>query len=697
MKNHISSNASLLDILSTIQWHFCLLGLLFLFGCETYQHENLKVGQSETVAVEVMEKYMDAEVVMERLEGKGTEVELDSLLQLVELMKNFNEESALTYAQEANRISVESGQEISRGISVYYTTLLKSRQQIFGEGLEEMIVDAKMGIRLFEKNNRKDWLININNLLGIIYYQQSKNDSAFVYLNKALLLLKDIKLSEKKKLNLEGDIYLDLGNLYSTIDTTKAITFYNQSRLAYDSTQNVVGTNRLKVTLGYFYLYDLGSFEKAEMMFQESLDYALAYKDSKVLIECYEGLAYLRIEQFGDTNDEKYLLDALNYLRKQLKNQKENFYYTYQSIGHIFHQQNNNNSTRIASTSYNNIQHSYLDSAIINYKKAVFYAQEEGAIETMKSIGNNIAELCALRKEKFNVDCSSLLDKPHSVFLNENYKGILTSITKNLEVANKKIRTYEKREQAVIYQQRIFRNWLVTGLGLAFSALTFLLVLQRLQQKRLLAKMEALRAQINPHFISNSLNAIESLVNLNKRKEASKYLVHFSRLSRRILNGSREAFVSLTEELETLEHFLALEQLRFRDKLHFDIELQEGLNPKLIQVPAMIMQPYVENAIWHGIKPKDEPGLLKIIIEKNKKHLVCIIEDNGIGRAKAKALKENSVLKHKSQGMQISKERLEALGKMKGAKNQIIDLTDKVGNAIGTRVILRFPLKYKKK
>ena len=696
MENHISSRSLALVSLSNFQWSLLLLGLVCLFGCETYQHENLKVGQSEMVAVEVMESYVDTKVVMERLKGQGIKIQLDSLLKLAEMTKNFNGELALTYAQEANRIAVESGQEISQGISVYYTTLLNSRQQIFGEGLEEMIVDAKMGIRLFEKNDRKDWLININNLLGIIYYQQSKNDSAFVYLNKALLLLEDIKLSKKKKLNLKGDIYLDLGNVYSTIDTTKAITFYNQSRLAYDSTQNVVGSNRLKVTLGYFYLYDLGSIEKAEMMFQQSLDYALVYKDNKVQIECYEGLIYLRIQQFKDTKDEKHLLDALNYLRKQLKNQKENFYYTYQLIGYIFQEQNDNYSPSLANPTNNNEQISYLDSAIINYKKAVFFAQEESQIQTMKTIGNDIAELCALRKEKFNIDCDSLLGNPHFVFLNENYNGIVTNITKNLEVANNKIRTYEKREQAVIHQQRIYRNWVITGSSLAFSVLIFLLILQKLQQKRLLAKMEALRAQINPHFISNSLNAIESLVNLNKRKEASKYLVHFSRLSRRILNGSREAFVSLTEELETLEHFLALEQLRFRDKLHFDIAVQEGLNPKIIQVPAMIMQPYVENAIWHGIKPKEEPGLLKIIIEKDKKKLVCIIEDNGIGRVKAKELKENSVLKHKSQGMQISKERLEALGKMKGAKIQMIDLTDKAGKAIGTRVILRFPLKYKK-
>ena len=142
------------------------------------------------------------------------------------------------------------------------------------------------------------------------------------------------------------------------------------------------------------------------------------------------------------------------------------------------------------------------------------------------------------------------------------------------------------------------------------------IILQIQQQKRLQARMETLRAQINPHFMSNSLNAIESLVNQDQKQAASKYLIHFSRLTRRLLNSSRNPQTSLKEELKTLEHFLALEQLRFRDKLQYDIMVASGLNPENIEVPAMILQPYVENAIWHGLMHKEGTGNILIELKK---------------------------------------------------------------------------------
>jgi len=647
------------------------------------------------VDVEVLEKYVDTEAVLERLKGQNFKTQLDSLLQLAELMKNFDETAALTYAQKANLTAKGVGQKVSEAISIYYLTLLRERQQIFGEGLEEAIVDAKMCRRSFQKENRMDWLININNLIGIIYYRQSENDSALVYFHHTLQLLDKSKLPINEILNLRGDVYLDIANLYSTIDTAKANFYYDQSYLLYDSIKNQLALNRLKENMGSYYLYDIGSYEKAEKMFQQSLDYAQASNNTDLLRDSYLGLAYLNTELFMQTNDTQHFKKALNYLGEQLNHQQENLYFTFELIGNLYQDKLNISFRKTKAKVNINERYNDLDSAIINYKKSIFYAQEEGVINGMNKAGKNLFSLCNWRKEVLKVGCDSLLEASSLEFLDINYGGIVTTIENNLKLANEKIRKYEKNEQEAIHKQRISRNWIITGIGLISSAFIFLLLLQRLQQKRLVAKMEALRAQINPHFIANSLNAIESLVNLNKRKEASKYLVHFSRLSRRILNGSREAFISLAEELETLEHFLALEQLRFRDKLDYRIELSEQVNTKLIEVPAMIMQPYVENAIWHGIKPKTDTGFLKISIEKNIKHLICVIEDNGIGRAKSKALKENSVLKHKSQGMRISEERLEALGKMKGAKIKIIDLTDNKGMAIGTKVILRFPLKYK--
>ncbi|MEL7531685.1 MAG: histidine kinase, partial [Bacteroidota bacterium] len=188
------------------------------------------------------------------------------------------------------------------------------------------------------------------------------------------------------------------------------------------------------------------------------------------------------------------------------------------------------------------------------------------------------------------------------------------------------------------------------------------------------------------------------LVNQDKKEAAAKYLIHFSRFSRKILNSSRSGFTSLANELETIEHFLALEQLRFRDKLHYHVFADESLDADQIEVPAMVIQPYVENAVLHGLKPKKQAGTLYIHVESQGKDLRIVIEDDGIGRQKSRELQSASVLQknRKSQGMQITAERIKSMGKVKGKHVEIIDLYDEDHRAEGTKVVLRMPLKQRK-
>ena len=148
--------------------------------------------------------------------------------------------------------------------------------------------------------------------------------------------------------------------------------------------------------------------------------------------------------------------------------------------------------------------------------------------------------------------------------------------------------------------------------------------------------MQALRAQMNPHFISNSLNAIEELIHDKQAQKAADYLIEFSRLCRMVLNHSRYEEITLQEEIESLKYILSLEQLRLPDKLKYAIEVDPELESSHIRIPAMLIQPYVENAIWHGIYPKEGIGQVKVIIrKKSAQQLECIIEDDGVGRAKS--------------------------------------------------------------
>lgn len=274
-------------------------------------------------------------------------------------------------------------------------------------------------------------------------------------------------------------------------------------------------------------------------------------------------------------------------------------------------------------------------------------------------------------------------------FLDDNYQGVVDTITNHLNSANQQRFDFELAQEKADRRRHMRNIWFISS-----SVLLFIIVIafgfgQYLKRKRAQAQMEALRAQINPHFISNSLNAIESLVNLDQREAAAKYLIHFSRLSRRILNGSRSSTSSLAEELETMRHYLTLEQLRFRDKLQYEIEVSPDLDADQLEMPAMILQPFIENAILHGIKPKSEPGRLLIKVFRRDKYLICVIEDDGIGREQAQRLKTQTALpgKHKSLGMKITRERLEGAG----GRMEIEDLKSDTGEAVGTRVTLRVP------
>ncbi|MCB0639287.1 MAG: histidine kinase, partial [Lewinella sp.] len=308
-------------------------------------------------------------------------------------------------------------------------------------------------------------------------------------------------------------------------------------------------------------------------------------------------------------------------------------------------------------------------------------------------LAQSISALCDWLGAETSRSCADIFGASVSDYLHTQYSGVVDTITAELASANAEVLDFELQQQEAVSQRRIRNTGLLGGFALVVAALVFVVLYQRQKQRRLEARLAALRAQINPHFFSNSLNAIESLVNLDQREAASKYLVHFSRLTRRVLNSSLSPNTSLAGELDTARHFLKLEQLRFKDKLQYEIEVAPEVEAERVEVPSLILQPYLENAIWHGIKPKAEPGLLRLHIEREGKELVCTIEDDGIGRARARAQQAESVLGHKSVGMDITHERLVRSG---GGRVQVIDLHNERGEAAGTRVVVRLPYKYQR-
>ncbi|MDX1477843.1 MAG: histidine kinase [Saprospiraceae bacterium] len=214
--------------------------------------------------------------------------------------------------------------------------------------------------------------------------------------------------------------------------------------------------------------------------------------------------------------------------------------------------------------------------------------------------------------------------------------------------------------------------------------------------KRLMeVELSALRAQMNPHFMFNSLNSIKYYILKNQNEEANRYLTKFSQLMRSVLKASKSKLILLAEELHALRLYVELESLRFTENgFAFHIEIGSNVDPESMYLPPLLVQPYVENAIWHGLLHKDGPGTLWVRINKNGKALFIEIEDDGIGREAAKQRKSKSATKNKSYGMQITSSRIALVKETFGieSKVDVIDLLDASGHPAGTRVILEIPL-----
>lgn len=218
---------------------------------------------------------------------------------------------------------------------------------------------------------------------------------------------------------------------------------------------------------------------------------------------------------------------------------------------------------------------------------------------------------------------------------------------------------------------------------------------------RQLSDMEltAFRAQMNPHFLFNVLNSIKLYVIQNDARTASRFLTKFARLIRLILNNSKSSVISLTEELNALKLYIEMENFRFNGKFDYQINVSKRVKTDNIKIPPLILQPYVENAIWHGLMHKEEDrGKLLVNIKptKDETGLYFIIEDNGIGRKKAREIKTRTAAKHKSVGMQITKNRIEIANQLFDTNTtvKVEDLKDKLtGKATGTRVTVQLPLK----
>ena len=228
---------------------------------------------------------------------------------------------------------------------------------------------------------------------------------------------------------------------------------------------------------------------------------------------------------------------------------------------------------------------------------------------------------------------------------------------------------------------------------------------KRLQQRNFeknklkmqLANMEqqALQAQMNPHFIFNCLNAIQQLILAQETIKANNYLLHFSKLIRSTLDNSDKRFITLATEINYLQHYLILEELRFSSSFDYEVNIAKGINTNSIYIPAMLLQPFIENSLRHGIRQlENKKGIIRIAFEQLDNYLICEIIDNGIGRAAAEKLKSSMHIEYQSKGMSLTAKRVALLNTNTEHKItiEIIDSVDENNIATGTEVVVKIPI-----
>lgn len=255
----------------------------------------------------------------------------------------------------------------------------------------------------------------------------------------------------------------------------------------------------------------------------------------------------------------------------------------------------------------------------------------------------------------------------------------------------------ERTELSELRLRRNQNTFLITGLLFALLTLALYIIYRQYQlrneRKVVALEQTMLRSQMNPHFLFNSLNSIKHYIINNEQKNAVHYLNKFSKLVRRILEASSARETSLAEELETAELYMGIENIRFSYEIDFSVKLNGDLDPEHIRIPSLILQPFLENALWHGLSSKKGEKKITVQVHKINPELIRIdITDNGVGRAASEKLKENRVVKRKSLGINITKERLQNFAKdyQHDFAIHIEDLEEN-GKPVGTRVALQIP------
>jgi tetratricopeptide (TPR) repeat protein len=368
---------------------------------------------------------------------------------------------------------------------------------------------------------------------------------------------------------------------------------------------------------------------------------------------CYSKALKLA-EEYGFIEDQAYLLMHLGFL--QLEN--ENFEAASGYFSNSMEMAKELNDLELQLQLHDYIY--YIDSVRGDYQNALFHLQQHSEIQSSFNISDSDKKL------------------------------------KELESLYSLAKTENELKEGIIRKNRSLILCLTAGLVLVVL-LTVLIVQQiLLRSQRKIAELtqENLRSQMNPHFIFNILNSIHTFILNNDTKSSSNYLMKFSHLLRLTLDNSINKLAPINDELKALKLYLELEAMRFENKLEYEIIVDEEIDPLMFKIPTLLLQPYVENSIVHGLQNKEGKGKIEIRLDYQKHGIHCSITDNGIGRKRSEELQHEKGTKHKSHGSKIAETRLRLLNKIYGRKIGVSysDILDENSKCMGTKVEFNLPI-----
>lgn len=601
---------------------------------------------------------------------------------------------ALEYFQKALKIYEQTGDKAGMGGS--FGNIGTVYQYFLSDYLMALEYHEK-SLRLFEQLHDKNGIAKSLGNLAIIHEVLGDYPKALENFQQAITIHEQLGNKEDMAVN-----FANMGIFYDDMDDyPKALEYCKKALNIFEKVGNNVGIANALVSIGNIHV-DLSDYENALKYFQKSINMfeQMGEKSGTAKTLGNIGLVYANSHDFPK---------ALEYFKKSFDANSE--------IG---------NRSGMASTliSIGDIYLSTPDSLLerINVSMNERYSRALEKLTDALEIANEIGELDlqqeALKRLSVVYEKQKSFASAYKTY--QNYIVIRDSILndeKKKEITHKEIKyEYDKKEAvlkaeqekkdalavAEIKRQTLIKNATLAGVSLA-AIFSFMLIWSFNRRRKAAfdkqvaeVEMKALRSQMNPHFIFNSLHSINKYMMDNDRHNASEYLTKFSKLMRLILENSRQQEVILEKDLSALELYMQLEALRFQNKFQYSIEVDAEIDKENTLIPPLMLQPFVENSIIHGVQNK-EGGLIKINITRTENNMIrCVVEDNGSGMEEPPVTEheQQSEDKRTSLGIKIMQERLNIINQLKKVKAavQIFNLRDAKNKPGGLRIELLLPL-----